>query len=202
MNKSIILLGIKHSGKSTQGLLLSKELNCPWIDLDDKITELTGKTPREIYTQQGAAGFMQAEENACLKVVEEFKNQKIVISTGGGICDNAPALEILSQFGTFIFLKTTEEVSISRIINKAEQLSNGTWKNLPAYISNKNPKTENEISILDDITLHRLCVGYIKLCMRGSNNLKLVSPTLHKTAAYKAAGSCYQYFLHSVIGYC
>ena len=41
MNKSIILLGIKHSGKSTQGLLLSKELNCPWVDIDEKITELT-----------------------------------------------------------------------------------------------------------------------------------------------------------------
>ena len=36
MNKSIILLGIKHSGKSTQGLLLSKELNCPWVDIDEK----------------------------------------------------------------------------------------------------------------------------------------------------------------------
>ena len=182
MNKSIILLGIKHSGKSTQGLLLSKELNCPWIDLDDKITELTGKTPREIYTQQGAAGFMQAEENACLKVVEEFKNQKIVISTGGGICDNAPALEILSQFGTFIFLKTTEEVSISRIINKAEQLSNGTWKNLPAYISNKNPKTENEIrAIFHDFYLKRNEI-YSKIADKiidlqsdsKENNLKLI----------------------------
>ena len=93
MNKSIILLGIKHSGKSTQGLLLSKELNCPWVDIDEKITELTGKTPREIYNQQGAAGFMQAEEEACSKIIDEFKNQKIIISTGGGICDNAPALE-------------------------------------------------------------------------------------------------------------
>ena len=88
---------------------------------------------------------MQAEEDACLKIVEEFKNQKIIISTGGGICDNAPALEILSQFGTFIFLKAPEEVSIARILNKTEQLSDGTWKNLPAYISNKNPKTEKEI---------------------------------------------------------
>lgn len=186
MNKAIILLGIKHSGKSTQGILLSKKLNCPCIDLDDKITELTGKTPREIYTQQGAAGFMQAEENACQKVVEEFKNKKIIISTGGGICDNAPALEILSQFGTFIFLKAPEEVSITRILNKTEQLSDGTWKNLPAYISNKNPKTEKEIrTIFHDFYIKRTEI-YSKIADKTvdlqndskENNLKLIMENL------------------------
>lgn len=186
MNKSIILLGIKHSGKSTQGLLLSKELNCPWVDIDEKITELTGKTPREIYNQQGAAAFMQAEEEACSKIIDEFKNQKIVISTGGGICDNAPALELLSQFGTFIFLKTPEEVSANRIINKAEQLSDRTWKNLPAYISNQNPKSEKEVRQI----FHTFYVARVEIYSKiadktielksdsKENNLKLIMENL------------------------
>ena len=35
-----------------------------------------GVTPREIYNQQGAAAFMQAEEEACSKIIDEFKNKK------------------------------------------------------------------------------------------------------------------------------
>ena len=153
---------------------------------NEKITELTGKTPREIYNQQGAAAFMQAEEEACSKIIEEFKNQKIVISTGGGICDNAPALELLSQFGTFIFLKTPEEVSANRIINKAEQLSDGTWKNLPAYISNQNPKSEKEVRQI----FHTFYVARVEIYSKiadktiklksdsKENNLKLIMENL------------------------
>ena len=50
---SIILLGIKHCGKSTQGKLLAKYFNCPFFDTDDEIEVLTGKSPRQIYTEQG-----------------------------------------------------------------------------------------------------------------------------------------------------
>ena len=51
--RSIILLGIKHCGKSTQGKLLSNHLGCPFFDTDDEVTKLTGKSPRELYIQLG-----------------------------------------------------------------------------------------------------------------------------------------------------
>ena len=82
-NKAIILLGIKHSGKSTQGKLLAKELNCPCLDVDDAIAKLFKKTAREIYTEKGPMGFMYAEEVACQKIAETYKNRQIIISTGG-----------------------------------------------------------------------------------------------------------------------
>ncbi|MDY5046660.1 MAG: shikimate kinase [Treponema porcinum] len=101
-NKSIILLGIKHSGKSTQGELLANHIGCPFIDIDTVITEMTGKTPRELYNENGPAGFMEAEENACIQTAQKYKDSQVVIATGGGICENAPALEKLRQLGEFV----------------------------------------------------------------------------------------------------
>ena len=40
-NKSIILVGIKHCGKSTQGKALSKKLSFDFYDTDSVIEELT-----------------------------------------------------------------------------------------------------------------------------------------------------------------
>ncbi|MBQ7166675.1 MAG: shikimate kinase, partial [Treponema sp.] len=45
----IILIGIKHCGKSTQARLLSRELGAASYDTDDIIGDMTGKSPREIY---------------------------------------------------------------------------------------------------------------------------------------------------------
>lgn len=144
--RPIIILGIKHSGKSTQGKLLSQHYNCTFIDIDDEITRITGKTPREIYTSQGASGFLLAEEEACKQVFQNLnKNEMAVISTGGGICDNAPALEILRQIGDFLMIKVPEKIAADRIIRKANKKNDGTWENLPAYISKQNPETEEEI---------------------------------------------------------
>ena len=144
-NRTIILMGIKHSGKSTQGRLLAGHFGCPFIDLDDEILKIFGKSPREIYTEKGPAGFMHAEEEACRKIESVCKNRLAVISTGGGICDNAPALNILRPLGIFVYLDIDEKSACDRILKKAEKLSDGTWKNLPAYIARQNPAEETEI---------------------------------------------------------
>ena len=95
-------------------------------------------------------------------------------------------VRILSQFGAFIFLKTPEEVSANRIINKAEQLSDGTWKNLPAYISNQNPKSEKEVRQI----FHTFYVARVEIYSKiadktielksdsKENNLKLIMENL------------------------
>ena len=60
-----ILFGIKHSGKTTQGRLLSKKISFPFVDIDEIITKQTGFTPRQIYFDYGPEKFMSAEEKIC-----------------------------------------------------------------------------------------------------------------------------------------
>ena len=143
---SIILLGIKHCGKSTQGKMLSKFYNCPFFDTDDEVFALTGKTPREIYTEQGKDAFLKAEEEACDKLAEKLTSeQNAVIATGGGICNNPSALKALHKIGKFIFLNADEKTAANRIIWEIKYDSGGLMKNLPAHIANKNPKNVQEV---------------------------------------------------------
>ena len=145
MNNSVILLGIKHSGKSTQGRLLAEKVNCPFVDIDDVITEVSGLSPRDLYAQQGVGMFMRAEEEACKRVASENSQKRLVIATGGGICDNAPALQVLRPLGSFVFLNVAEHIAINRILNKARQNADDTWTNLPAYIAREHPQNKEDI---------------------------------------------------------
>lgn len=146
-NESIILMGIKHCGKSTQGLCLSKKFEMPFYDTDDLIKELTGKTPRQIYTEGGPEAFMEAEKNACIHLVEKLKqsDRDAVIATGGGICNNKAALDVLRPLGTFVFLKAEEKIAADRILAEVTMTKDGSFRNLPAYIAKKNPHTLEDV---------------------------------------------------------
>lgn len=147
---SIILLGIKHSGKSTQGRILAKHFGCDFYDTDDEIASHTGKTPRQIYSESGRDAFLKAEENACRNLAEKIEKsgKKAVIATGGGICTNKSALEPLHKIGIFVFLNSDEETACNRIIREIEYGKNGNetvMTNLPAYIAKENPADISDV---------------------------------------------------------
>ena len=148
MSQGIILLGIKHCGKSTLGRFLSKRLRCPFYDTDDVITEMTGYSPRQIYHEQGAKAFMEAEAQACdylARYLATLGENEFVIATGGGICGNQQALDSLQRLGFFLFLEVPETVAAQRIIDEIEW-EDGKMKNLPAYIQRENPGSPEEVS--------------------------------------------------------
>ncbi len=138
--KTIVLMGIKHCGKSTQGRLISQKLGLPFFDTDDVIAEMTGKTPREIYTEKGQEGFIEAEKKACQQVKDRTGGtDSCVIATGGGICNNPDAVEILRSFGTLVYLEVDEKIAASRVLREIKKEADGTLSNMPAYIAKKIP---------------------------------------------------------------
>ena len=143
----IILMGIKHCGKSTQARLLSQRLGIPSYDTDDLISEISGKSPREIYAAGGPAAFKAAETAACRQLVAHLQEAggRAVIATGGGICCNAEALAVLRPLGVFVFLNAPEDDAADRIIKEARELEAGGFENLPAYIADKSPRSILEI---------------------------------------------------------
>ena len=107
----IILCGIKHCGKTTQGRLLAEYFQCAFYDTDDTVMRLTGKSPRQIYTEQGAAKFMEYETAACKQIVDETPDEFAVVATGGGVCNNEQALAVLKRAGHFVFLQSAEKTA-------------------------------------------------------------------------------------------
>ena len=163
---SIILMGIKHCGKSTQANLIASYLGSDYhvYDTDDLITELMGKTPRQIYSEQGKDAFLQAELKACeyLKNLPESKNA--VVATGGGICNNVSAVQILRSIGTLVFLDADEKIAADRIVREVHTDSHGNLKNLPAYIAKENPCSEEEVrEIFHNFYIERKKI-YSELC--------------------------------------
>ena len=159
---SMILMGIKHCGKSTQGRIISKKLSVPFFDTDDVVFEMTGKTPRQIYTELGNEGFQEAEEKACSFLLEKINSsaeKNAVIATGGGICGNKKALDVLKKIGTFVFLKTPERIASFRVLREISVAQDGTLLNVPAFIAKKNPRSVADAKkIFHDFFIARECI--------------------------------------------
>ena len=71
----VALLGLPGAGKTSLGQRLSSQLSIPCVDVDDDILEPTwGCTVAEKLEQVGDLQFLQAEEEALLKVFFTTKN--------------------------------------------------------------------------------------------------------------------------------
>lgn len=127
MSKCVVLIGIKHSGKTTTGTQLAKQLSVPFFDIDHVIEQQTGRTCRDIFAKDGFEAFKHAELEACKYICDEQQNifvdgrTKSVISAGGGICENEQALEILKAIGVFIYLDISCDIAFERIVENSKR---------------------------------------------------------------------------------
>ena len=143
--KRIILLGMKHTGKSTLGALLADRLGVPFYDTDTVIAELAGKTPRELYDEGGAPLMALHETGACRHLAALPRDTGMVIATGGGISDNEEALGILKKTGLCVFLDTPEDIIFGRIMASARRDGR-----LPRFLEGPDPR-----EIFHELFAHR-----------------------------------------------
>ena len=205
--RSIILCGIKHCGKSTQAKLVASAIGAAVYDTDDLILEQCGMDARALYKSQGKDAFMQAELRACERLrdilAEGSKAQDAgaascgqnssqakncaaaVIATGGGICQNEPAIALLKKLGTIVYLEVPEITAAGRIVREARFLPDGGIENLPAYIAAKNPRDEKDVrAIFHDFYMERTQkyrnLADVTVQMQGSreNNCKKILSAL------------------------
>jgi len=134
----IILTGPKHCGKTTAGKALASLISGSFIDLDEKITQNTGKTPRELYKESPVV-FQKAEAEALSAIIETYGKKKRVITMGGGIIDNPEAIALLS-----LFKKSGAEIVYLDISAAAawERISN---KELPPFLQTDNPQETHRV---------------------------------------------------------
>lgn len=143
----IILTGPKHCGKTATGKELAYLLSCEFIDIDELITQRTGKTPRQLYNESGAsADIFQKAEMESLKDIapgrkgaEDSEYSECVIATGGGIIDNDEAIGILKKFSAkIVYLSISAAVAWERISALGSD-------NLPPFLKTDNPQETHRV---------------------------------------------------------
>lgn len=129
------LLGVKHSGKTTVGKILSKFSGYNFYDTDKEIEKKNNLTSREIYKSKGKDFFVKEEASVCKEI--SLLQDDLIISTGGGISDNPEALKILKDSGILIFLDMPFKVVWNRILNKSK-----TSGSLPGFLTSESPEKQ------------------------------------------------------------
>jgi len=100
----IILIGFMGSGKTTVAKKLGEKLDLKVIEMDDLIIKKSGKSIRQIFSENGEAQFRELET----KVAKNLeKRDKCIISTGGGVVMSKINIGYLKENGKIIFLKTS-----------------------------------------------------------------------------------------------
>ena len=108
--ENVVLVGMPGCGKSTVGKRLAEQLNCEFIDTDEKIVRQKGQSIPEIFESVGETAFRSLES----KVVREVSTrQGIVIATGGGAVLNPQNVALLKENGRLYFLDRSLELLAS-----------------------------------------------------------------------------------------
>lgn len=136
--KNLIIMGMKHSGKTTVGEKAARLLSARFYDLDDFIVSAynrdnpssIARTCRDIYQREGKEGFLSIEMKAAADARARMtENEVTVLALGGGTIENGPAMALLSGHGEMVYLKEDPEILFNRIAAGG----------IPPFLSNKAP---------------------------------------------------------------
>ena len=100
--KNVVLIGMPGCGKSTIGNLLARKLGRKFVDADEEIIQLAGKSIPEIFAQDGEDAFRQWESDALAHL---GKQSGLVIATGGGCVTRQRNYPALHQNGSIVWLE-------------------------------------------------------------------------------------------------
>ncbi|MDR2661514.1 MAG: diguanylate cyclase [Treponema sp.] len=111
----VVLVGPKHSGKTTAGRELALRLGLPFFDLDLLVEERTGQSPRALY-RLGPELFRAEEAKAlgALPAGNPAPGITGILAAGGGIIDNPRAMALLAGHIT-VYLDISAETAWRRI---------------------------------------------------------------------------------------
>lgn len=116
--KTITLIGMMGSGKTTIGKMLGIKLNIPSIDIDALIEKQEKKTITEIFSKHGENYFRNLEKET---IKNTFNSQNNILSLGGGAFENSETRDLLLKNSTVIYLKTAPETILNRIQNNTQR---------------------------------------------------------------------------------
>jgi shikimate kinase len=133
MTQTVVITGFMGCGKSKVARELAERLNTTMVDLDERITARTGRTPAQLIDEDGERIFRTIETDTLRDVLES--HEAGVIALGGGAWIEQANRELIEQYGcASVWLNVPFEVCWARIEYAAEDRPLGRTKNEAAAL--------------------------------------------------------------------
>lgn len=113
MNTRIFLIGFMGSGKSTLGSKLARQIGYQYTDMDQLIEETAEMSIPGIFSEHGEDVFRKWEFDI---MTELCRQEKLVISTGGGAPCHSEMMDLMNAHGTTIYIQLSPETLKERLI--------------------------------------------------------------------------------------
>lgn len=113
-NKSIALIGLMGSGKSTLGRQLARRLERPFFDTDEAVEAAAQLTINDIFERFGEAHFRQLEREVLASLMGEPAK---VIATGGGAFADEVSRHLLLERTVTVWLDVDLDAILDRVGN-------------------------------------------------------------------------------------
>jgi len=136
----VVLIGMKHCGKSTLGAALAARWGCPFYDVDPMMEAIyacdTGRrlTVRELWVQEGEGTFRQLESQVICDLYLRLSRSAAshVVAVGGRTALNPQVRALLGGIGRKVYLQVAPE----------ELLARATRAGWPPFLDPENPAAD------------------------------------------------------------
>ncbi len=106
------LIGMMGSGKSSVGEACANVLERGWLDTDDLVVALAGRTIPELF-DEGEALFREWERRAVCEASQS--PVPLIISCGGGVANDATNRGLMTNSGSVVWLRARPETLVGRV---------------------------------------------------------------------------------------
>jgi shikimate kinase/3-dehydroquinate synthase len=115
-NKNIAIIGFSATGKTVVARKVAERLNGTFVDTDDEIVRLSGKTIPEIFKQEGEDKFRRLERRV---LKQACGKERAVIATGGGAIVDPKNRDLLLETSVVVCLEAQPETIFQRLRDDA-----------------------------------------------------------------------------------
>jgi XRE family aerobic/anaerobic benzoate catabolism transcriptional regulator len=114
----IALIGLRGAGKSTLGEMLSKDLNCAFVELSRDIEQFAGCSVSEIQSLYGMNAYRRYERRALEEAIQI--HSEAVIATPGGLVSDPATFNTLLAHCTTVWLQADPEDHMRRVVAQGD----------------------------------------------------------------------------------
>ncbi|MDR0505047.1 MAG: shikimate kinase [Bifidobacteriaceae bacterium] len=114
MNQVIALIGSPGAGKTTVGQCLAGQLAWPFLDTDQVVEQMSGRSVADIFTADGEAQFRRIERQAVHNCLTVEQGARVVALGGGAVLDMANRADLAKE-PMVVYLEVAEDTAMARV---------------------------------------------------------------------------------------